>query len=144
MIHTNSYEILTYIQSLNIVQTARLYNNQQKKKKRTCKILDFTVLADHRAKLNESEKKDNYLDLAWGLKKLWNLKVMFIPIVIGALGTITNELLKGVEDLGITSNWTPSNYCFIGIGQNTDKSAGDLRRFALTQTSVKYHQLSLM
>ena len=34
------------------------------KKKRTCKIVDFAVLADHRIKLKESEKKDKYLDLA--------------------------------------------------------------------------------
>ena len=29
-----------------------------KKKKRTCKIVDFAVLADHRIKLKECEKKD--------------------------------------------------------------------------------------
>ena len=42
----------------------RLYNNQQKKQKRICKIVDFAVLGDHRVKLKESEKKDNYFDLA--------------------------------------------------------------------------------
>ena len=39
------------------------------KKKRTCKIVDFTVLAYHRIKLKEREKKDKYLDLARELKK---------------------------------------------------------------------------
>ena len=39
------------------------------KKKRTCKIVDFAVPADHRIKLKESEKKDKYLDLARELKK---------------------------------------------------------------------------
>ena len=29
-------------------------------------------------------------------------------------------------------------------GQNTEKSPGDLRRFAITQTPVKNHQLKLM
>ena len=38
-------------------------------KKRTCKIVDFAVPADHRIKLKESEKKDKYLDLARELKK---------------------------------------------------------------------------
>ena len=42
------------------------YNNEQKK--RTCKIVDFAVSADHRMKLKESEKKDKYLDLARELK----------------------------------------------------------------------------
>ena len=44
----------------------------KKKKKRTCKIVDFAVPADHRIKLKECEKKDKYLDLARELKKMWN------------------------------------------------------------------------
>ena len=35
----------------------------QKKRKRICKIVDFAVPADHRIKLKESEKKDQYLNL---------------------------------------------------------------------------------
>ena len=31
--------------------------------------MDFAILADHRVKLKESEKRDNYLDLARELKK---------------------------------------------------------------------------
>ncbi len=38
------------------------------KKKRSCKIVDFAVPADHRIKLKECEK--TYLDLARELKKL--------------------------------------------------------------------------
>ena len=45
--------------------------------------------ADHRIKLKESEKKDEYLDLAWELKKKWNIKMTIIPIVIGAFCTVT-------------------------------------------------------
>ena len=63
--------------------------------------MDFAVLADNWEKLKESEKKDKYLDLAWELKKLWNMKVTIIPIVIGALGTVTKGLIKGVEELEI-------------------------------------------
>ena len=39
------------------------------KRKRICKIVNFTVSADHRIKLKEWEKKDKYLDLARELKK---------------------------------------------------------------------------
>ena len=56
---------------------------------------------DHRINLKESEKKDKYLDLARELKKLWNMKVRIVPIVIGALGRITKGLLKGMEDLEV-------------------------------------------
>ena len=71
------------------------------KKKRICKIVDFAVPADHRIKLKECEKRDKYLDLARELKKLWDMKVTIIPIVIGAFGTVTKGLLKGLEDLEV-------------------------------------------
>ena len=72
------------------------------KRKRICKIVDFAVPADHRINLKESEKIDKYLDLAKELKKLWNMKVTIVPIVIDALGTITKGLLKGLEDLEVS------------------------------------------
>ena len=85
--------------SPNPGQKTRPHNNQQKK--RICKIVDFAVLADHRINLKQSGKKDKYLDLARELKKLWNMKVTIVPIVIGVLGTITKGLLKGLEVLEV-------------------------------------------
>ena len=61
--------------------------------------MDFAVPADHRIKLKESEKKYKYLDLVQELKKLWNMKVTIIPVVIDAFGIIIKGLLKGLEDL---------------------------------------------
>ena len=63
--------------------------------------MDFAVPADHRVKLEESEKKYKYLDLARELKKLWNMKMTIILIVIGAFGTVTKGLIKELEDLEI-------------------------------------------
>ena len=99
------------------------------------KIVDFALPADHRIKLKECEKKDKCLDLARELKKLWNMKGTIVRIVIGAFGPITKGLLKGQVDLevGITEN-----------GQNTEKSPGELRRPAVTQTPVKNLQPILM
>ena len=68
---------------------------------RICKIVDFAVSADHRINLKECENKDKYLNLARELKKLWNMKVTIVPIVIGTCGTITKGLLKGLEDLEV-------------------------------------------
>ena len=72
------------------------------KRKRICKIIDFAVPVDHRINLKENEKKDKYLDLVRELKKLRNMKVTIVPIVIGALGTVTKGLLKGLEDLEVS------------------------------------------
>ena len=87
--------------SPNLAQKTRPNNNQQKKKKKTRKIVDFAVSDDHKIKLKEYEKKDKYLDLVRELKKLWNMQVAVIPIVIGAFGTLTKGLLKGLEDLEV-------------------------------------------
>ena len=115
--------------SPNLGQTTRPYIKNEKKK-RTCKIVDFAIPADHKVKLKESEKKkkDKYLDLMRELKKLWDVKVMFIPIIIGALGTVTKNKRMSGDHL---------KYCIIEISQNTEKSPGDLRRLAVTQSPVK-------
>ena len=76
-------------------------NQQQEKEKVICQIMDFAVQTDHRVKLKVSEKKDKYLDLARELKKLWNMKVMAIRIVIGALGAVPKGLIRGQESLEI-------------------------------------------
>ena len=89
------------------IQTDHLISARQpdlviiNRKKRTCHIVDFAVLADHIVKLKENEKKYIYLELARELKKLWNIKEMVIPVVIGALGTITKELIQRLENLEI-------------------------------------------
>ena len=88
---------------------------------------------------SNGKKKDNYLNLAWELKKKWNMKVSVIPIVIGALGTVTKGLVKGLEDLEIRG-WVET----IETGQNTEKSPGHLKRLVVTQTPVKDYQLMLM
>ena len=88
--------------SPNLGQKTRPYNNQQQQQqKRICKTVDFAVLADHRIKLKECEKKDKYLDLARQLKKIWNRKVTIIPIVINAFGKVTKGILKGLEDMEV-------------------------------------------
>ena len=72
--------------SPDVGQKTRPYNNQ---KEGICQIVDFAVSAEYRIKLKECEKKDKYLDVARELKKLWNIKVTIVPIVIGAFGTVT-------------------------------------------------------
>ena len=54
-----------------------------------------------RKQKKKKKKKDMFLDPARKFKKLCNMKVTIIPIVIGALGTVTKGLIKGLEDLEI-------------------------------------------
>ena len=86
--------------SLDLGQTIRSYNNQQQQQKNeNLQIVEFAVLADHRVKFKECEKKNKFLELSRELKKLSTMKVMIIPFVIGALSTDTKGLVPGPEDL---------------------------------------------
>ena len=53
-------------------------------------------------KVKESEKTNKYLDLVRELKKLWNIKVTVIPIVVGTLGIIPKGLEKRLGELEIS------------------------------------------
>ena len=64
--------------------------------------MDFAIPANHREELKEYKTRDRYLNLARELKKLWNMKVTIILILIGALGTVTKGLVQGLEDLEMT------------------------------------------
>ena len=108
----NSESIIIII--IIIIQTDRLISarrpdliiftkkkkKKKERKKRTCRIVNIAVPDDHRVKLKESEKKHkyDYLNLARELKKLWNMLVMFLLYTSGALGTVTEGLIKGLED----------------------------------------------
>ena len=79
------------IQTNHLISARRpdLIISNKKKKNRISKIVDFAVPEDHRIKLKECEKRDKYLDLVRESKKLWNMKVAIIPIVIDSFSTVT-------------------------------------------------------
>ena len=70
------------------------------------------------------------------------MQVMIVPIMIGAFGTETKVLIKGLEDLEVGGR--VETVQTRALLKNTEESLGDLRRLAVTQTPVKYHQLTLM
>ena len=72
------------------------------------------------------------------------MKVTIKPIVIGAFGIVTKGLLKAWMTWKLAMSGDHPNDSIIENGQNTEKSPGDLRRLAVTQTPVKNHQLTMM
>ena len=70
------------------------------------------------------------------------MKVTIVLIVIGAFGTVTKGLLKGLEDLEVGGR--VETISIIEIGQNSEKIPGDMKRIAVIQTPMKDHQLTLM
>ena len=56
--------------------------------KKECQIIDLAIPGDQNIAIKEQEKNDKYQDLKIELHKIWNVKVVVIPVVIGALGTM--------------------------------------------------------
>ena len=55
--------------------------------------MDFAFLVDHRVK-RKNENMDEFLDFARDLKKLWNMRVTVMPVVIGVLESFLKDLSK--------------------------------------------------
>ena len=67
------------------------------------------------------------------LKKLSNMKMTVIPIVIGALGTIPKSLEQRLVEQEIRERIeTNLDHSSVKIGLNTKKGFGDLKRLVLT------------
>ena len=117
----NSYGIFD-IQKDHLISTRRPDLIIIHKKKRICRIVDVAAQAYHKVKLKESEKKDKYLDLARVLT--------FIPIVIGALGTVTKGLINWLEDVEITGRvetfQTSTSLRSVRILRRVQETWGDL------------------
>ena len=64
-----------------------------------------------------------------------------ILIGIGGLGTVTKGLVPVMEELKIRGQEDHLIGSIIEISQNTEKSPGDMRKLAVTQSQVKNHQL---
>ena len=62
-------------------------------KKKICHLVDSAAVSvNHKGKEKKGERLEKYLELARQLKKLGNMKVTVIPIVVGVIGTVPKNL----------------------------------------------------
>ena len=72
------------------------------KKEKSCMIADIAVPGYGRVHEEELEKIEKYQELRREISRLWQLKkVQVVPVVIGALGSVTKDFDKWMEKLGI-------------------------------------------
>ena len=65
-------------------------------------IIDPSCPFDSRIFVKEEEKLSNYEELKYELARIWIMKkVTIVPIVIGALGTVTEKIDSWLEQIGI-------------------------------------------
>ena len=73
------------------------------KKEKSCVIFIFAVPGDSRIEEKEKDKIEKYQDLERELQKIWNSKVMIIPLVVGSLGAIPKQFSNRLKQIGITA-----------------------------------------
>ena len=64
-------------------------------------LMDLAVPADHWLTVKESEKKNKFLDLARDKRKLWNMKVIVIPVIVETLLSAPKDLEKRLTGMEI-------------------------------------------
>ena len=69
--------------------------------KNECKIIDSACPFGSRVEEREKDKVKGYSDLKRELKKIWDMTVKVIPVVVGALGTTPKKLKQQLSDIGI-------------------------------------------
>ena len=70
------------------------------KHEKMCHLIDIAVPGDSRVEVKETEKVQKYQDLAGELRKLWQVKVKVVPVVVGSLCTIPKALEKHLKAIG--------------------------------------------
>ena len=66
---------------------------------------DIDIPDDKNVGVKEEEKIQKYDELKWEIKELWSMKrVDVVPVVIGALGTVSKKLEKWIDRIGIKLN----------------------------------------
>ena len=71
--------------------------------RKTCNIIAIAVPGDAGIVEKENEKVEKYQDLRREVARLWNVKANVVPIVVGALGTVTPNLSKHLDAIGVST-----------------------------------------
>ena len=68
-------------------------------------MIDAKIPADKNVSVAEFKKLSKYKDLEIEVEKLWHMKTVTIPVVIGALGMIKNSTEKHLEKISGSQNF---------------------------------------
>ena len=89
------------IQTDKVLEHSRPDITIHKKAKKECILVDVACPFDTRVKEKEEEKIAKYQDLKYEIKRIWQCcRVEVIPVIIGALGTVTKRLSSWLEVIG--------------------------------------------
>jgi len=62
-------------------------------------LIDVAISGDRNVIKKEAEKSLKYKDLTIEMQRVWNVKTKMIPVIIGAIGTISKSFRKYVSNI---------------------------------------------
>ena len=73
-------------------------------KEKICYILDISTPSDRRLAVKEIEKLSKYKDLEIEINRMWNMKTVVIPVIIGNLGMVRKTCDKWIKQIPGSTN----------------------------------------
>ena len=67
-----------------------------------CLIIDVACPVNNNLILKRNEKLDNYSEIRFEIARIWDKETLIVPIIIGALGSIPNDLECNLKKLVIS------------------------------------------
>ena len=75
----------------------------------------MTVPSDRNIALKEIEKKSKYKGLELEIQRLWHMKTIVIPVVVGALGIVKKGMVGNIEKVAKRATVTEiQKICMLG------------------------------
>ena len=77
--------------------------------------ITMTVPSDRNIALKETEKKCKHKDLELEIQRMWHMKTVVIPVVVGALGTVKKGMVENIKKVSERANMTEiQKICMLG------------------------------
>ena len=75
----------------------------------------MTVPPDRNIALKETEKKSKYKDLELEIQRMWHMKTVVIPVVVGALDTVKKGMVENIKKVSERATMTEiQKICMLG------------------------------
>ena len=75
----------------------------------------MTVPSDRNIALKEIEKKREYKDLELEIQRMWHMKTVLIPVVVGALGKVKKGMEENIKTVSERATVTEiQKICLLG------------------------------
>jgi len=78
-----------------------------KQKADSSMFIDVAIPGDSRLSQKSVEKRDRYRDLSVVVDRLWNTSTSVVPVILGALSSISTNLHQSLASIGLISSVIP-------------------------------------